>query len=174
METFDIRTAPLEIERRFLIEYPDLDALRRMPGYRVRHISQTYLRSDGDFVGGRIRMVVEDGRTSYIYTYKERLSDMTRREYEQEISFEEYCDLLTHKKKHTITIEKDRHIFDYAGLVYELDVYDFWDDKASLEAEVESEDVEIPIPPCVTLIKEVTDDRRYNNSRLAMNRGVIE
>lgn len=174
MNTFDINQAPLEIERRFLIEYPDLDALRRMPGYRVRHISQTYLRSDDDFVGGRIRKVVEDGRTSYIYTYKERLTDMTRREYEKEISFEEYSDLLTRKRKHTITIEKDRHIFEYAGLVYELDVYDFWDDKASMEAEVESEDVPIPIPPCVTLIKEVTDDRRYNNSRLAMNRGVIE
>lgn len=174
MNTFDIKSAPLEIERRFLIEYPDLDALRQMPGYRVRHISQTYLRSDDDFVGGRIRRIVEDGRTSYIYTYKERLTDMTRREYEKEISFEEYSDLLTYRKKHTITIEKDRHVFCYAGLVYELDVYEFWDDKASLEAEVDSEDTPIPIPPCVTLIKEVTDDRRYNNSRLAMNRGVIE
>lgn len=174
METFDIRSAPLEIERRFLIEYPDIDALRQMPGYRVRHISQTYLKSDGDFVGGRIRRVVENGVTSYIYTYKERLTDMTRREYEKEISFEEYSDLLTRKKKYTVTIEKDRHVFEYAGLVYELDVYEFWDDKASLEAEVDSEDTPIPIPPCVTLIKEVTDDRRYNNSRLAMNRGVIE
>ncbi len=174
METFDITKAPLEIERRFLIKYPDIEALRQMPDYRVKHISQTYLKSDGDFVGGRIRKIVEGDRTSYVYTYKERLSDMTRREYEKEISYKEYSELLPLKKKHTITIEKDRHIFTHAGLVYELDVYDFWDDQASLEAEVESEDVPIPIPPCVTLIKEITDDRRYNNSHLAMNRGVIE
>ncbi len=174
MEKFDIYSAPLEIERRFLIEYPDIDALRSMPGYRVKHISQTYLKSDGDFVGGRIRRVVEDGRTSYVYTYKERLTDMTRREYEREISFEEYSELMNYKKQNTVTIEKDRHIFSFAGLVYELDIYDFWSDKASLEAEVDSEDVEIPVPPCVTLIKEVTGDRRYNNSRLAVNRGVIE
>lgn len=174
MEPFDIKNAPLEIERRFLIEYPDIDALRRMPDYRVKHISQTYLASDGDFVGGRIRKVVQDDRTSYVYTYKQRLSDMTRLEYEREISFEEYSELMTHKKSNTITIEKDRHIFSYAGLVYELDVYDFWSDKASLEAEVDSEDTEIPIPPCVTLIKEVTADRRYNNSKLAVNRGVIK
>jgi len=174
MEKFDINTAPLEIERRFLIEYPDIEALRRMPGYRVKHISQTYLKAEEGFVGGRIRKVVEDDWTSYVYTYKERLSDMTRREFEKEISFEEYSELLKYKKPQTITIEKDRHVFDYAGLVYELDVYDFWDDKASLEAEVDSEDVAIPIPPCVRLIKEVTDDRRYNNSRLAVNRGIIE
>lgn len=174
MEKFDINTAPFEIERRFLIEYPDIDALKAMPDYHVRHISQTYLARSEDFVGGRIRCVVEGSRTSYVYTYKVRLTDMTRREYEQEISFEEYSELLKRKKKQTITIEKDRHIFTYAGLVYELDVYDFWDDKASLEAEVDSEDIAIPIPPCVRLIKEVTDDRRYNNSRLAVNRGVIE
>ena len=174
MKAFDIKSAPLEIERRFLIEYPDIEALQKMPGYRVEHMSQTYLSSDGDFVGGRIRRIVEGDRTTYVYTYKERLSDMTRREYEKEISLKEYSELLQHQKKHTITIEKDRHVFEYAGLVYELDVYDFWNDKASLEAEVESEDTPIPIPPCVTLIKEVTDDRRYNNSRLAVNRGVIE
>lgn len=174
MKPFDINEAPLEIERRFLIAYPDIEALKQMPDYRVRHISQTYLSSKGDFVGGRIRKVVQDGAVSYVYTYKQRLSDMTRLEYEREISEEEYTALMTHKKKKTITIEKDRHIFTYAGLTYELDVYDFWDDKASLEAEVESEDTAIPIPPCVTLIKEVTADRRYNNSKLAVNRGVIE
>ena len=174
MKAFDIMQAPLEIERRFLIAYPDIEALRAMPSYRVRHISQTYLASDGDFVGGRIRKVTGDGRTTYVYTYKQRISDLTRREYEREISSEEYSELLTHQLPHTITIEKDRHIFNFAGLIYELDVYDFWDDKASLEAEVENEEVPVPIPPCVTLIKEITGDRRYNNSRLAVNRGVIE
>ena len=174
MEHFDITQAPLEIERKFLIAYPDLDALRAMPGYRVMHISQTYLAADGDFIGGRIRRIEEGGRVSYVYTYKQRLSDMTRHEFERELSADEYAAMLRYKLDGTITIEKDRHIFDYAGLVYELDVYSFWDDRATLEAEVDREDREIPIPPCVTLIKEVTSDRRYNNSRLARNLGVIE
>lgn len=174
MEPFDINKAPFEIERRFLIAYPDIDALRAMPGYRVRRIRQTYLRSDESFIGGRVRRIEENGLIRYVYTYKERLSDMTRREYERDLSEEEYADLLTRQQEGTITIRKDRHVFDYAGLTYELDVYDFWNDRATLEAEVESENTPIPIPPCVTLIKEVTDDRRYNNSRLAVNRGMIE
>lgn len=174
METFDIQSAPLEIERKFLIAYPALDALRAMPGYRAVHISQTYLGAQGDFIGGRIRRIVGADRVSYVYTYKQRLSDMTRREYERELTEAEYSDLLAYKLDGTITIEKDRHSFDYAGLTYELDVYSFWDDRATLEAEVASEDVVIPMPPCVRLIKEVTSDRRYNNSRLARNRGRIE
>ena len=99
---------------------------------------------------------------------------MTRREYERPLSSEEYRALLQRRIPDSITIIKDRHSFSYAGLTYELDIYDFWDDKATLEAEVESETTPIPIPPCVTLIKEVTHDRRYNNSRLALNRGIIE
>lgn len=167
MEQFDITKAPLEIERKFLIRYPDLDAIRAMPEYRVRHISQTYLEADGDFIGGRIRRIEENGAVSYVYTYKQRVSEITRHEYERALSGEEYAALLSHKKDGTITIEKDRHIFRYAGLVYELDVYSFWDDRATLEAEVDSEDTPIPIPPCVELIAEVTEDRRYHNSRLA-------
>ena len=173
MESFDIKNAPLEIERKFLIEYPDIDALQAMDGYRVKHIEQTYLLSGDDFIGGRIRRITENGITGYVYTYKQKLSDMTRREFERELSEAEYLELLGHKNPDTITIEKDRHIFDYDGLVYELDVYTFWDDRATLEAEVDSEDTPIPIPPCVKLIREVTHDRRYNNSQLAANKGNI-
>lgn len=174
MEPFDINRAPLEIERKFLIEYPDIAALRSMPDYRVLHIEQTYLLPDADFAGGRVRRIADDSGVRYVYTYKERLSDMTRREYERLLSEREYADLLKRKNPAAITIVKDRHRFTYAGLLYELDVYDFWDHQATLEAEVESEDTPIPIPPCVHLIREVTADRHYNNSQLALNRGKIE
>lgn len=174
MENFDINKAPLEIERKFLIEYPDIGTLRVMPDYRVLHIEQTYLAESEGFIGGRVRRITEGADVRYVYTYKVRITDMTRHEYERELSEDEYRALLSHKNPLTVTIVKDRHCFRYAGLIYELDVYDFWDDKATLEAEVESEDTPIPLPPCVRLIAEVTRDRRYNNSRLALSGGVIE
>lgn len=173
MENFDILNAPLEIERKFLIEYPDIEALRQMPDYRVAYMEQSYLQATEDFVGGRIRKITEGDSVRYVYTYKVRLTELTRREYERDITAEEYSDLLARKTPNTITIRKDRHVFRHKGLTYELDVYDFWRDKATLEAEVESEDTPIPIPPCVTLIKEVTYDRRYNNSRLAESGGIF-
>ena len=174
MENFDINSAPLEIERKFLIAYPDIEALKAMPDYRCVHMEQSYLESSENFVGGRIRRIVDSESVRYVYTYKMKISDLTRREFERELSAEEYEELLGRKIPDTITIEKDRHSFSHAGLTYELDVYSFWDDKATLEAEVESEDTPIPVPPCVTLIREVTHDRRYNNSRLAYNKGNIE
>lgn len=174
MEEFDIQNAPLEIERKFLIRYPDLGLLRRMPDYRVVHMEQTYMEADDSFPGGRIRRIVDGAQVRYVYTYKVRITAMTRHEFEREISGEEYRELLRRKTPGTITIEKDRHSFTYEGLTYELDVYSFWSDQATLEAEVESEDTPIPIPPCVTLIREVTSDRRYNNSQLSHNQGKIE
>ncbi len=174
MEHFDINQAPLEIERKFLIEYPDFAELRKMPHYHVVHMEQSYLQEEGDLPGGRVRRIVDGDSVKYVYTYKVRISDMTRHEFEKEITEDDYRRLLRHKTPDTITIEKDRHSFLYRGLTYELDVYSFWDDKATLEAEVESEDTPIPIPPCVALIKEVTRDRRYNNSQLSRNKGIIE
>lgn len=174
MEQFDIKKAPLEIERKFLIQYPDVAELQKMPAYHAVHMEQSYLTVEGDFPGGRIRRITDGDHVRCVYTYKEKISDLTRREYEREIGEEEYRELLTRQIPDTITIEKDRHSFLYRGLTYELDVYAFWDDKATLEAEVESEDTPIPIPPCVQLIKEVTHDRRYNNSQLSFNKGKIE
>ena len=55
----------------------------------------------------------------------------------------------------------------YKGFKYEVDVFPFWNDRAFLECEVESEDTEIPIPSCVMIIKEVSFDSRYKNSVLA-------
>lgn len=173
MERFDINQAPLEIERKFLIEFPDIAALKQMPDYRVVHMEQSYLQEEGDFPGGRVRRIDDGSSVTYVYTYKERLSDLTRREFEKEISEDEYREMLKRQTPDSITIRKDRHSFLYQGLTYELDIYAFWDDKATLEAEVESEDVPVPIPPCVTLIKEVTSDRRYHNSQLSHNKGII-
>lgn len=174
MEQFDIKKAPLEIERKFLIHYPDIASLQQMPDYHAVHMEQSYLLADGGFPGGRIRRITEGNVVRCVYTYKEKISDLTRREFERDISEEEYAALLRRKIPDTITIEKDRHSFCYDGLTYELDIYAFWGDRATLEAEVDSEDTPIPIPPCVQLIKEVTHDRRYNNSQLSNNKGIIK
>ena len=74
---------------------------------------------------------------------------------------------MKHKREGFNTINKVRHTFIYEGLKYEIDVFPFWNDRAFMECEVNSEDAKIPVPPCVKVIKEVTDDSRYTNSNLA-------
>ena len=48
-----------------------------------------------------------------------------------------------------------------------MDVYPFWSDRAVLEVELESEDEAFDIPPFISVIKEVTGDKRYSNKALA-------
>ena len=84
---------PLEIERKFLIRYPDLNWLQHCPEARCTEIVQTYLLSrPGE--SRRVRSWTENGSTVYIRTFKQSLTDRTRIEREEQISPEEYDILL--------------------------------------------------------------------------------
>ena len=72
--------APLEIERKFLIAYPDTALLDSLRDCSKVEIEQTYL-SDRS----RIRKWCENGKTVYIKTVKEKISEITRIETESEI-----------------------------------------------------------------------------------------
>ena len=158
---------PLEIERKFLIEYPDPVWLEQQPGSRCAGISQTYLLSE-DGGSRRVRTWCEDGRTTYIYTCKRSLTDLTRIEQESEISREAYETLLENADPKRNTVFKTRWCIPYEGHILEIDLYPFWQgEQAVLECELKSEDEVFAIPPEIRVIREVTGDRRYLNSSLA-------
>lgn len=158
---------PLEIERKWLIEYPNVEELSKMEDYDYTEIWQTYTDYMEHNAFGRIRKRGKDGKYTYTKTFKRKISDLTRVEYEEEITPEEYKKIMEYRKKGYNTINKVRNTFMYKGFKYEVDVFPFWDDRAFLECEVDSEDTEIPIPDCVKVIKEVSFDPRYKNSVLA-------
>lgn len=152
----------LEIERKFLIEYPDCNFLLSLEKLRVLNMTQTYLLDDS-----RIRAIEENGETTYIKTVKKHITELVREEREWEISEEEYFSLLKNKKQGTNTIEKTRYAVEIGGTVYEIDVFGFWNDRAFLEIELEDENQQIEIPDFIKVIKEVTFDSRYKNYSLA-------
>ncbi len=49
----------------------------------------------------------------------------------------------------------------------EFDIYPFWQERAILEIELESEDQQTIIPDWVHVIRDVTFDYRYKNVQLA-------
>ena len=65
------------------------------------------------------------------------------------------------------SIRKTRYCLIYKNQYFEIDIYPFWDDKAIVELELNSEDQKIEFPKQLKLIKEVTHDKRYKNSELA-------
>ena len=92
---------------------------------------------------------------------------MSRREDEREIDLEEYGRLLERADPERNVIEKVRYCYEHAGLVWEIDVFPFWKDKAFMEVELEDEDQALDFPVEICIIRELTDDKRYTNAALA-------
>ena len=81
----------LEIERKFLVEFPDLE---KLDVKRKISIIQTYLHRGKNDSQRRVRRLEENGNVFYTYTEKIFISPTTRKETEYDISCEDYEKLL--------------------------------------------------------------------------------
>ena len=157
---------PYEIERKYLIEYPDIEWLESIPSCQRVEIIQTYLNSDnGEEI--RVRQRGIDGNYIYFRTIKKKISDLKRVEIENRLSQSEYLKLLMDADTTKRQIRKTRYCLTYENLYYEIDVYPFWNDKAIVEIELSDENTPIKFPEKIKIIKEVTDDDSYKNASLA-------
>lgn len=153
----------LEIERKFLIEYPNFEKI----GFnRKIGITQTYLTRKDDNIERRIRSWRENQHIKYYYTEKKFLTGFTREEVETEISKEEYIALKNEEDFSIPTVEKIRYTLDFNHLTFEIDVYPFSNEYAIMEVELESENQEYTIPKNIKIVKEVTGIREYGNISL--------
>ena len=153
-----------EIERKFLVEFPDVDKLdvRKKIG-----IIQTYLADGENKSQRRVRKMSVNGELSYTYTEKIFLTRITREENECSISRTEYENLLKQAKTNVRPVEKTRYAFNYHDQLFELDTYPFSDKLAIMELELECPEQKIDFPDNVNVIRDISDDVRYSNSALA-------
>ena len=158
---------PLEIERKFLIDFPDIDHLNDMKHCRRIPITQAYMETPEEGIF-RVRRRGEGKGALYIKTVKRKINDMKRVETETIISEKEYNDYLSRKDHIEGIISKDRYCIAWKGSYYELDVYPFWTDKATLEIELLSETQPYILPDFIKLIREVTTEKQYRNKVLAV------
>ncbi len=157
---------PFEIERKYLIEYPDVEALLRLPNCRRVEISQTYLRSNaGEEL--RIRQRGTAGNYIYVETKKKAISGMKRLSWERRLSEEEYLERLQEADPTRRTIKKERYCLADGNQYFEIDVFPFWKDQAILEIELSDPDEAIRFPQMLKIIREVTDDPAYKNAAIA-------
>ncbi len=159
---------PLEIERKFLIEYPDLEWLTSQPHCRKVDITQTYLISlPGETL--RVRQRGENGNYLYYKTTKRHITGLKRIELEERLDADEYRRLLHEADPSRHAITKERYCLLWDGQYFEIDVYPFSQDKALLELELSYgyENEEIRFPPQIRVIREVTDEKRFSNSAIA-------
>ena len=166
ISTFLGEPEPYEIERKFLIEYPDVAELEKLPNCQRVEIIQTYLTApEGE--ESRVRQRGIDGNYIYFQTTKKKITDLKRVEVERRLSKDEYLRLLMDADPNCRPIRKTRYCLTYENQYFEIDVYPFWRDKAILEIELANEAAEIRFPKQVKILKEVTEDESYKNASLA-------
>jgi CYTH domain-containing protein len=150
--------AKLEIERKFLIKFPTSWAVLAElfdDLIDVKRISQTYLKPEGNEPSARVRKTVEgltgDTNTVYHYNKKKLVQEGLKN---------------AHPDK--VTIEKTRFVFNYNDQTFELDVFKGpLKGLAILELELKDKNQKIELPPFLDIIKEVTEDKSFNNFSLA-------
>lgn len=157
---------PYEIERKYLIAYPDIQWLENEPKCQRIEIIQTYLKSsNGEEI--RVRQRGINGNYVYYKTVKRNVSDIKRVEIEKRLSQAEYLTLLMEADTTKRQIRKTRYCLTYCGQYFEIDIYPFWTDKAIAEIELSDENAQVVFPEQIKVIKEVTADEAYKNASLA-------
>ncbi|MBO7702852.1 MAG: AAA family ATPase, partial [Solobacterium sp.] len=120
---------PMEIERKYLIRYPDLDWLNQNPNCRKVDIVQTYLIApEGEEL--RLRQRGENGSYMYFMTAKRKVNELKRVEVEERLTEGQYLDLLKEADPEKNAIHKTRYYMTYDNQYFEIDLYPFWDDVA--------------------------------------------
>ena len=157
---------PYEIERKFLIKYPDITFLEALPNCKRVEIIQTYLKSEND-TEIRVRQRGTDGNYIYFRTEKRPIDNMKRIEIERRLSQSEYLRSLMDADTSKRQIRKTRYCLTHNNRYFEIDVYPFWNDRAVVEIELNHEDDKIDFPDWLNIIREITDDKAYRNSSIA-------
>jgi adenylate cyclase len=149
----------VEIERKFLIR-EDIDDRWLMKFEGIPYLQGYLSRARGRTV--RVRIA---GHKAFI-TIKGEVQGISRPEFEYAIPLEDahamlpLCD--------GPLVEKTRHLIPHEGHVWEVDVFHGDNEGLTIaEIELKNEEQEVPMPEWVG--KEVTGDRRYYNSSLAVH-----
>ena len=151
---------PVEIERKFLVVGEGWQAGPRRPGQRY---CQGYLAAGG---GPTVR-VRRAGSRAYLTVKGEGAGHgRARPEFEYPIPVDHAEEMLAHLCRGPL-VAKTRHEVTYAGRFWQVDVFEGQNEGLVLaEVELAHPDEPVVLPPWVGV--EVTADRRYRNSALAV------
>ncbi|WP_373266148.1 hypothetical protein [Hungatella hathewayi] len=157
---------PFEIEKKFLIKYPDINILESLPNCQKVEILQMYLKSDNE---DEVRIRQRGDGKDFIYTKttKRTVTGLKRIKKEKNLTKEEYLKEMLNVDFTLNPIRKSRYCLSYLNTYIEIDIYPFWDNYAIMEIELADEKDSYQIPDFIHVIKEVTEDRSFKNVELA-------
>ncbi len=145
----------IEIERKYLLRNEDWRGLAKGVYYK-----QAYLNERG---GNTVRVRIEGEKAKL--TIKGKAKNISRVEIEYDIPMEDAEALFSLAK--TPCVEKYRHKIPYKGNVWEVDEF-LGENKGLVVAEIELKSEEQVFEKPEWIGEEVTLDKRYTNSNLAV------
>lgn len=156
---------PVERERKFLVDsLGDFGNVR----YETVDIEQTYLESANEREVHRVRKRGQNGTYTYTHTVKKHISPGKNVEVERTISGREYLSYLSCQKQNSVVVRKKRTCFLWENQYFELDRFESpIDGLLLLEAEIESDDEEVKLPPFIKIVREVTSEGDFSNAKIA-------
>lgn len=168
-------TTKIETERKFIVNFPkSWSALSEIFDdlVDVKRITQTYLKPQDDEPSARVRKTIEgltgDLSTIYHYNRKKPAGTAAHEETEHEITKSQYEKYLENPYPGKGPVEKTRFVFKYNDQVFELDVFKGpLKGLAIMEIELDNKDDTVELPPFLEVVKEVTEDKLWNNFNLA-------
>jgi len=163
----------LEIEKKYLVKFPSWEGVFEMLDSleSIKRIEQVYLTPIKGDPAARIRKTVEGFKSKKTYfdiNQKKQIGTMTNKEMEKKISEKEYNKFLSHQDPSKKLVSKTRMVFNFKNQTFELDIFKgYLKGLLILEIELENEKQKVEIPPFIKVLKEVTDEEKFNNFNLA-------
>jgi len=156
-----------EIERKYIIKMPDISFLEKCAD-KIYYITQSYIGKNTDGFNCRIRKAIENGKAMFYYTEKKNISKIKRIENECFIDEQTYNTLFDKRLKNRNVIEKTRYVICKNGLNYEIDIYPFWKNQATMEIELEDENIKPKLLEQIEILADVTYETGYSNFELSI------
>ena len=164
---------PTQSERKFLIRYADAETLKAYePVEQV--ITQSYLVSKSYGMMRRARKVQSNGNTSYYAIEKQPISAVERIERERMLTQKEYVKILTDVDPEYGSITKRRFCFKFENQYMTLDTYASSPDLAILDVQLADKGDPVHIPPELTIVREVTEETRYDGQMISKAHGELQ
>lgn len=156
-------------ERKYLIDLnkSNLDILKNY-NYTTINIEQTYLNYNKGNCEKRLRKRMLNNDITYYLTVQRKNESVNKIVVDKKISEKEYLRLNNYYDDNA-AISKKRFSFIYDKQYFRLDVFQD-DNLAILEIEPAGDKKEIIIPNELCVIKEITNDKEYNNYSLAVSK----
>eukprot|EP01091_Cochliopodium_minus_P009398 TRINITY_DN2309_c0_g1_i1.p1 TRINITY_DN2309_c0_g1~~TRINITY_DN2309_c0_g1_i1.p1 ORF type:complete len:475 (+),score=126.73 TRINITY_DN2309_c0_g1_i1:166-1425(+) len=158
---------PAAIEKKFLVK-----SVKDIPvKYEKSYTEQTFLMRDSEKrQEGYIFVKKRENKGSTIFTYsaKHVFIDSSSAIIERQISAQEYGTLLAQSNPNREVVTKKLNSFVWNGHYFELNYYMHpHEGLIILKTDAEDSQQQIPYPPFIEVISEVTDDENYSTFTLA-------